>query len=124
MNRGYLYQCPPIDWWDGWKDIETVSVDSGEQPPFNKKLTEEMQMATEAIYLATKYGYYDGEINTLKYSGLPDGSSDSKIMVGLKISNNGTTYIYSKICLPWLAEFELNTLPNKNRGTNEEHNSR
>lgn len=117
MDKGYLYQCPPIDWWDGWTDMEMISMkcaDNIGDCPCNNSLTEAFVMVAEAIYLATKYGYYDGDINTVKVSGLPDGTSDSKLMVGIKISNNGTTYIYSKIQLPWLHEFEMD-IPRKQK---------
>ena len=113
MNKCFLYQCPPIDYWDGWVDVTVVSVSGGDNE-YNQ-FTKPFRMAAEAIYLATKYGYYDGELHTIKMAGIPTGDCESELMVALKITNNGTTYIYSERCLPWLAEYEVSTIPEHRR---------
>jgi hypothetical protein len=90
----YVYACSPVDWWNGWKNLEMTE--------FGYKLVK----ATFAVFAVHPHWEGDAEItigplvSQLPYPMI----CGTTLLIALKVANNGTTFFASRVPLPWLDE--------------------
>jgi hypothetical protein len=107
-GRLFIYELPPIDFWQGWTPASHWP--KAEDEPFTKYAEyglDEQEAASDlsvARKLAKECGWEgDGE---WRMAGLPrDDIAAPTYMLAVKQYNNGTTYVISPYELPWLSRY-------------------
>lgn len=111
MER-WVYECGPIDWWNGWQEINdllgvrTEDEDNDEDEDLDEderawrdEVHRDYQIAQD---LFRRYTSWE-EDGWWHASGLPDpAQTESRCMVAVKQNNNGSVYICSPFPLVWL----------------------
>jgi hypothetical protein len=93
----FVYQIPPIDWWDGFVPLaQALRPDAGDQSDcdFNRRLLERLALGHAA---AAMHLDWEGDTKEGPYVfAVPDGeSSGGELAVAWKQENNGDTFIVS-----------------------------
>ena len=114
VETAYVYRVSPIDWWLGWSKPSEILAAFGEAPYFDDEtgcLTALANLANEIAtwigdaLVAFKDAGWEGDIRQGPYlAPLPFAFDEGAYMVALKQDNNGTTFIWSPVELPWLEE--------------------
>jgi len=112
----YVYTCTPIDWdWDllpsldqilnaehgYYRDSEDDSDDSSDVAKHKQRLREDYRRAE---LLLSRHSYWEGDVSVARAVMLPY-PEEFGFAVGawvIKQENNGTTFIISRIPMPWL----------------------
>jgi len=109
----FLYECPPLDWFEALKSFEEylegiklqhegIKSDNVVEGEINEAIT----LLMEACYIAAKNSSWEGDIRTGPFVvGLP-GDCDAKILIIFKQDNDGTTFLLSPVELPYLKGHE------------------
>lgn len=105
----YVYEMSPVDFWQGWQPataVVTSEVDEFGQPPEGKVSRQEYDAAWDLAAATAAEAGWEGDIRGEVYvSALPAaGAVTSKLLLGWKQDNNGTTYIASPYPLSYLSE--------------------
>lgn len=119
---GIVYKLPPIDFWEGWTTPEEVDVrsrrehtilrDNGIDAEFHS-CREEVAIARREIDLCASGHRFWREGPYVSALPEPPGS---QLIVAMKGENNGDTYVWSKLPLPWLdSEASFIWMPTKER---------
>ena len=111
LENVYVYEMPPTDWFFPFKTLDQVLLNAeAEAESFSanflaikKTILEKVEHAKR---LFEKHTLWEGD-GDVYISGLPCDSGDSfpLILVIIKQSNNGTTFLYSPVELPYLKEY-------------------
>jgi len=111
LDRGFVYQMGPIDWWPGWADLdEAVAQRGGDERTRAQARTELEGIRDHALHEFRDRTYWEGDIVTGPvFAGLPpgDGNSDGDVMVGVKQMNNGSVFVSSPYEPPWLSGYAV-----------------
>ena len=101
-----VYELGPIDYWHGWTPVGKYVKDA--------PIEDVLPVLSFLLEASSKVGLTElrgGKSNPEIYiSGMPpleSGDCDTEIIAGWKIDNNGTTYIASKISIPWLEKYRV-----------------
>jgi len=108
---GFVYVTGPIDWWPAWTKVDTPPVEDygnyagmteAEHAASTLREREELLESAKEKFRAAGW---EGDVTMGPYfAGLPTDDETGRTMVGLKQSNNGTTFIWSPLELPWLGK--------------------
>ncbi len=100
----YVYECGPIDHWQGWTPLPTFLRDEFIDPG-------QVGRMLQAIARSTRWegDFRAGEAP--RVSALPVGDPDCALLLAVKQDNNGTTFIASEVRLPWLDEDLIHAEP-------------
>lgn len=104
--EGFVYELPPIDWWIGWTLAKTIKADRDAlETGANGEIVKALRTALKEILERTSWEGDFGE--GPRVIGLPHENEPefSLLVVGFKQQNNGTTFIWSPVQLPWLAKW-------------------
>lgn len=95
MKILYVHKIAPIDFWEGWQDPRTLSFGD---------IKERVAQALEA---AREDGW-EGDGHP-RFSMIPAGDGDPgcEVIVAVKQSNNGTTFVVAPMPLKWLGTARL-----------------
>ena len=102
MTKLYTYALGPIDFWEGWSSADEMMSapyhDVSHWGPDNVR--KRVWAAEDAARAAGWEG--DGQP---RISMIPTDDVVCEIIVAIKQSNNGTTFIVSPVEMPWLGKF-------------------
>lgn len=109
MTKTYIYQLAPTDWFFPFKTVEQANADIKKEfceddiPDVKNELLDKIEAAK---VLFRKYTTWEGD-GQVYISGLPGEECDSYplILVIIKQENNGITYLYSPVELPYLRRY-------------------
>jgi len=99
-SPGFLYMLPPIDHWDdlGWQE-----------PPQDWRKTSAALALAEGMRAIRSSTYWEEDISVgplvLLLPSEEETADKLHWSVGVKISNNGTSFVWSPVALPWLQEY-------------------
>jgi hypothetical protein len=118
LPEGRVYCIPPIDFWGGWMNVsdvvEAIGLAPESQDPdqpgydsqaFGREVERLYRLARVDVWQA---GWEEME-RPWRCAPLPAWATDSDVsftaVLAVKERNNGATWIWSPIDLPWLAEY-------------------
>lgn len=111
----YLYQTDPQDYFAGMMPIREALAYLGEPDgEENVGFKNVLDLVVAATYAAATYdgSYWEGDYNFMHVFVLPDPEScGTRLGLIWKQANNGSTFIFSPLFLPWINE--KNLLPAK-----------
>jgi hypothetical protein len=106
MVVGHVYKTL-IDHWLGWRrlDQEIVALAKSGCGAEAWEVEHLIMLLSAAAYAFTRAGWEgDGIWKISALAPVDDGGGDSRVMLAVKQSNNGTTFIFSELVIPWLEE--------------------
>lgn len=110
LKNVYVYEMPPTDWFFPFKTLEQTILDAEAEALHEDHYLEIKQSilakVDRAKRLFKKHTLWEGD-GHVYISSLPSDYGDSfpLILVVIKQSNNGTTFLYSPVILPHLKEY-------------------
>lgn len=112
MQKRFIYAMPPTDWFFPFKTLKQVlqeaieEYDNTEDYCSISSILEEVDRAKKDF---GKHTNWEGDAD-IYISGLPSGDGDScpLILIMMKQSNNGSTFLSSPVPLPHLEEYLRN----------------
>lgn len=104
MKKAYIYELNPTDWFFPFKTEKEILEDIEESSP--ESMVEVQKTVDYAKELFKKYTSWEGD-GQAYISGLPGKKSDTfpLLFIAIKQENNGTTFLYSPVKLPYLEDF-------------------
>lgn len=100
-ETGFLYVLPPIDAWEslGWRHV-----------PTDWRGPKAREIVQEAMSRIQRHGFWEEPVSVgPMVMALPSEDNNGlevlRWAVGVKISNNGTTFVWSPCPLPWLDSY-------------------
>lgn len=103
----WLYECPPIDWWEGWWSVYHVAdciMDTDYTDWFETRLTTLAAAAGIAEWLIARNTRWEGD-GVLRMTALPiPEHGTTEWLFAVKQNNNGDTFLCSPVPLTWLRE--------------------
>lgn len=105
MPKGFVYALGPIDWWLGWCPFTTL-IRAFESDPVSLDLDRVFNLVVTAAWGFTRAGW-EGD-GRWYLSAVPndEGGPECDLLLAVKQSNNGSTFVFSEHELPWLREYE------------------
>lgn len=107
MSKAYVYEMPPTDWFFPFKELDQAIIDAENEncDMFDIK-SSILENVENAKTLFREHTLWEGD-GEVYISGLPsdDGDSYPLILVVIKQSNNGTTFLCSPVELLHLKEY-------------------
>jgi hypothetical protein len=101
----HVYECPPIDFWNGAVGVEEYVVLLGERGIDVEEVDELVSLFESAVNALVKLTTWEGD-GRWWLSALPDVESRMMwVMFLVKQQSNGTTFIASMVELPWLSQW-------------------
>lgn len=102
----HVYECPPVDCWNGAVGVEEYMVLLGERGIVGDNEIEVfVELFEGAVKAVAEMTLWEGD-GTWWLSAIPDVERAIMWMMFLiKQQNNGTTFIASMVELPWLEEW-------------------
>ena len=113
LQYWYVYECPPIDWWQGWLKIP---IDIEGRPYLPTALVEWLTYEDSVLDWGIQSGidtiYKNQLFESAGYDGEPRGKywhmapvpnpkdCDTAYIFSVKADNNGTTYVASPFEMP------------------------
>lgn len=110
MEKTYLYEMPPTDYFFMFKTLDETVESVSKNEDFGEEVDGITKILNRVVANAKncfrKYTHWEGD-GTVYILGLPDGDSDvfPNLLVLIKQCNNGTTFLFSPVELPHLKKY-------------------
>lgn len=103
---GFCYRLPPIDFWLGWATVATMFEDPDPLVP-DPEDSDQTDLVRRVILHAKiqilRRTSWQGDLrDPERLFPIPVADPECPLGVCLKQDNNGTTFIWSPVALPWL----------------------
>lgn len=101
MIKLYTYAIGPIDFWEGWSSVdEMMSAPYHDVAHWGPDTVRERFWAAQE---AARQAGWEGD-GKARVTVIPMQDVVCEIVIAIKQSNNGTTFIVSPVEMPWLGE--------------------